>query len=266
MIAFTVTMPSYTMDRLVDLGRDGNLTRAGSLHRVRGLRLLSGLIFLTGLALGFTSAQPLVGWVALLFPLSVALYTAPWIAWLIPALGRRGIRRIKDIPYAKAVYVPACLSGLVVIAALLAPPSTAMREVLAALFIFITTFVGGIACDLRDIPEDARNGVHTVPVRFGAARALRFIQGVNLATVAIPLLGVATGVLLPPAFALALYPLPVALYLHRMGRPGADLAFYGDVGRWRHLGFESCRCSMGGSSSSISPIWCCTSAAAGCSG
>jgi 4-hydroxybenzoate polyprenyltransferase len=228
-IAFTVTMSSYTLDRLIDLARDGNIARANSLRGLRGLRLLNGLAFLSALALGFTSEQPLVGVVTLLFPLSVALYSAHWIPWLIPALGRQNIRRIKDIPYAKAVYVPACWSGVVALAALLEPRSTPLRGMMAALFVFATTFVAATACDLRDIQEDARRGVRTIPARFGATRAMWLLQAVNLATVAIPLLGVAAGVLPRPALALALYPLPVALYLHRMGSPGADLTFYSDV-------------------------------------
>lgn len=229
LVAFAATLLSYWIDRRVDRARDGHALRSATLAGVRGVMAVFLGLFALAVALAVIQVGPAAGVVLLGIPLAVVLYAVPWLDRLAPPLRRRGIRRVKDIPLAKAFYVAACWLVLVPLAALFTGRALDWGLVPVALAMFGFLFVNVVACDLRDIAADRAAGVVTFPVLLGPARTVRALRWFNALWVVALGVALVAGVLPCAAVALALQAAIVDRCLVRVAEPGADLTFYGDV-------------------------------------
>lgn len=185
-----VAAGSYGIDRIVDRARAGKTRRAWVASAGAAVCL----------ALGFGMALPRAGLllasVTWLFPLAVAAYCMPWLG-VVPALRRRGIRRVKDVPYTKNLYTAGCLALCVTWAAAL---SGASGLALGAVFsiTLLGVIVNVVACDLGDVEDDRRDGVPTFAVRFGRAATARGLRWAIRAWVGLLVLGAAIGLFAAP--------------------------------------------------------------------
>jgi 4-hydroxybenzoate polyprenyltransferase len=228
-MAFCVSTSSYAVDRIADLRRDTHLERTRALQQLRGFGPVSLLLFGVAVVLGLTSERPLSGVLTLVFPLSVALYSLPWMRPLSDRFGYAGVRRIKDVPLAKAFYVPACWTLLVLWAAPFFPAARPPQILFAMVFLFPSLFITAAACDLRDERADRDAGILTFPVLLGRRRTIAMLSSVQVASMAIFSLLAVVGLVPSVAAILALSGVPVLLCLGRLARPDANLVIYGDV-------------------------------------
>ncbi len=152
-----LTYASYAIDRLVDEGDAGRPTRAW-------LVCSASLAFAASFAVATWLAGPATAALAGMFPLAVAAYCVPW-------LGRRGIRRVKDIPWTKNLYTAACvaLAGLWAAQVSGAAPG---QLGCVALILLVQEFVNTAASDLADLDDDRRRGVPTLVLRWGRGPTL----------------------------------------------------------------------------------------------
>lgn len=90
-------------------------------------------------------------------------------------------RRIKDIPWMKCFFVPGmwavttCLIPSLVTQSL---PSVALLSF--GIYIYLRTFAGGTASDIRDINSDRAAGVITIPAALGIGPTITLMQIVNV--------------------------------------------------------------------------------------
>lgn len=229
LVGFAVTLSSYGIDRAVDRARDGHTLRSATLERVRGLPVVWLVLFALAVVLAVREAGLAAGAILLGMPLTVVLYVMPWLGRRAPPRARPAIRRVKDIPLAKAFYVAACWVLFVPLAALFAGRPLDLRLLPAAACVFCFLFVNVVACDLRDLAADRAAGVITFPVLLGPARTVRALRAVNGLYALAVLLGLGLGALPGAGWGLALQAWLVDRCLVRVGTAGADVPFYCDV-------------------------------------
>ncbi len=179
-LAFVVTTFCYAIDRAVDPDPGSRRERwpvvaAGSGWLAIGVAMV---------ALGYASAVLH----SLIFPLSVLAYACPWMALRI---GGRTLRRVKDVPFTKPLYVAFMWAQLAVSAALFAPTAPALLLLAITAWIFLKATVNAAACDLDDVDDDQRRGVKSWPILFGrrnTVRALHLLNGASAVLVLVPVL------------------------------------------------------------------------------
>lgn len=176
--AFACIFFVYNLDHIVGGGEDKG--RTGRVTFVRRFRYPLSIA---------TIAVPLayVGLALALEPQSL-LYGLPSVAgvfiYSLPALPLGRYRRIKDIPLAKNVYVPALWTTLLVFSEpwRSSDPLWTTWIALAALFIFARIFVGVLANDLRDAHGDAAAGLVTLTHVLGPLTVIRLGDAINVAS------------------------------------------------------------------------------------
>jgi 4-hydroxybenzoate polyprenyltransferase len=218
-MVLAVTYASYAVDRLFDRWVD-----SGADPLRAPLARAALLAFVAAASLAYWLGGPAIAAATLFFPLSVAAYCVPWLD-RVPALARRGIRRVKDIPYTKNVYTAFCVA----LAALWAGIATGLRGALAlgavALCAFLQDLVNTAACDLGDVEADRANGVPTLAVLFGKAPMARALTTLSHVWAALLVLGALSGVLTRSALFAALGTLLVRAYLARLARDDSSAQF-----------------------------------------
>jgi 4-hydroxybenzoate polyprenyltransferase len=176
--SFALVLPSYGIDRLADMGNSDAIAypeRAAFYRRFRK-PLLFCYLALGLAALGLAAS---IGWWAVAyvsgFPLSVVLYAVPFLP--------RGfrIRRFKDIPLGKNVYLSLCWAALVPMACLwIGVPLTSASLALCA-YVFALVAFGATVCDLKDEHGDRDAGIQTLPTVLGRRGTLRLLRRFNAA-------------------------------------------------------------------------------------
>ncbi len=213
----------YNFDRLADrTPADGETS-----PRRRALLQRRARIVATALA----AAAGFVVAVCLAMRGAYALWTLAFpiagVAYVLPLLGGR---RLKDIPYLKSVYVPACWC-LFVAQAVAAGDGVWTTSTLAfAGFTFARIFVSAYLGDLRDLEQDATTGVRTLAVALGRERSVRFLYAWQALT-AVAWLGVVALGGVPAAAVLLLVPSALAVvgfrvWLSRPADPELVLELY----------------------------------------
>lgn len=228
-VAFAATLSSYGIDRLVDRARDEHALRSAVMGRGPGLPAICFGLFAVAVALAAFAAGPAAAAILVGMPLTVALYVAPWLDRIAPGLGRRGIRRIKDIPLIKAFYVTGCWLLFVPLAALFADHPLDLRLLPTVAGIIGFVFVDAVACDLRDIAADRAARVLTFPVLLGPARTVRMLRRINAIWALAVVVGCLTGALPAAMWTLTIQGWLVDRCLVRVGGVGADVTYYCDV-------------------------------------
>jgi 4-hydroxybenzoate polyprenyltransferase len=196
--AFTATFAVYNFDRIADTtARDGSTSpqRDALLRRIRTPLIVAvAVAALVTLALAFASTWTGAMW-TLALPLGGVLYVLPVFAG----------HRLKDIPYLKSVYVPACWSTFVGQAVSLGGLATDATICVFALFVFLRMVASCGIGDIRDLELDRAAGVRTFAVALGHSGARWVIE----ATHALSLVGIilaATFGLVPPGAACLVVP------------------------------------------------------------
>ncbi len=176
--AFASAFAVYNFDRLADkTAEDSNSSpqRAALLRRFR--TTVVGAVWVACLVmLGVAISSGFVGtlWV-LAFPLGGLLYVVPLLAG----------KRLKDIPYLKSVYVPACWCTFIGQAASLGAIEIGSELAVFTAFFFLRAFASAAAGDIRDIEADRAAGVRTFVVALGRERGAHVIDAVHAASVAL---------------------------------------------------------------------------------
>ncbi len=186
--AFASAFAVYNLDRVADTTvGDGSTSprRAALVQRFRG-PLWGAVAIAAGLTVVVAARS---GWVAslwiLAFPLAGVLYVTPLI----------GGRRLKDIPYIKSFYVPACWCTFIGLAASMSAQRFDGTIVAFAVFFYLRMFVSAGLGDIRDAHLDAATGVRTFAVALGRARASRVIAAAHAASIGGVALAAVVGVL-----------------------------------------------------------------------
>lgn len=176
----------YNFDRIADDSpAEGRSTpqRHAFVMRVRTLlRISIPICLVAAVALAWSR-----GWAPLLWAVA---FPGLGVAYTLP-LGRG--RRLKDIPYFKAFYVPAVWLVLVGLGASLAGAAMSRAVVAFAGFFFLRMFASAYLGDIRDARDDADAGVMTPAQRLGVAGSHRLLHVVHGASAAFVVLMVAAG-------------------------------------------------------------------------
>ena len=173
-LAFLTVFVIYNFDHLRDSrGFDQASTPERARYMIRYERLFRTLIALSG-----------AGYVALAAafrPMALAIgafYVASGSMYVIPFLPGKRIRRLKDIPFFKNVYVPACWLILILYS------ETDLRDYGTALllgvgFLFIRLLISATTGDIRDLQGDIAAKLKTIATALGRKKALRLLQALN---------------------------------------------------------------------------------------
>jgi 4-hydroxybenzoate polyprenyltransferase len=121
------------------------------------------------------------GWLVFLttiaFPLSSVLYVVPFLPF-------RKIKRIKEIPGLKSIYVSSCWSILVLLAvAIQNEPVEVLPVVFLMVFVFIRSVVGGLLGDIRDMEGDEAANVRSLPAIMGKKNCLMLLEILHVCSV-----------------------------------------------------------------------------------
>lgn len=217
-----VSFASYAIDRVVDRTRE-----AGHFRGQTALIASSLGMFCASVVIALLRAGPWLAACAAVFPITVLGYCVPWL-WRFAALERRGIRRIKDIPYAKNLYTAFCIALSAVWAGAISGAVDVTRLILAAAVVFMMMLINTAACDLGDVEDDIRNGVPTLGVKFGREKTARMLLALAYAWAALLVGLTAAGAFPPCAIVGAATVLPTDAYLRRLTR-GGDVKLFADV-------------------------------------
>lgn len=175
--AFTAAFAVYNFDRIADATEGDGTTspqRAALVRRARGPIIVTvavACVVTVGIAVVSGWAGAL--WV-LAFPLGGVLYVAPVFAG----------RRLKDVPYLKSAYVPACWCTFVGQAAYLGAIELDAGLVAFTAFYFLRAFASGALGDLRDVEVDRAAGTRTFAVALGARRARWVVEAAHALSIA----------------------------------------------------------------------------------
>ena len=91
-------------------------------------------------------------------------------------------RRLKDIPYFKSIYAPACWALFVGIAVGVGALAVNSAILCFAAFVFARTFIACYVGDLRDVDVDATAGVRTIAVGLGRRRSILLLELLHVLT------------------------------------------------------------------------------------
>lgn len=227
---FLVFFSIYTFDRVAAEPEADAVTNPerASFARRHSRTLLTLAFAAYAIALGLSFSGGLRRVLTMVLPVvALLLYSFP----VIPReLARRwGFRRLKEIFGVKNAVVGATFATTLTLAPL--PPEGAPTPgLLAALwvFIFVRFFINTVVFDMRDEVGDRQQGVRTLPVVLGRARARQVLHALNLSLGAFLLAPVLLG-WGPAAFAALGVSIPFsAWYLMKTARPG-PLHFLCDV-------------------------------------
>lgn len=215
---FSTTVFCYGIDRYVDQD-------VGSAHSItRGFLLGSGACFVALSVAMFLAGRPWVGVLLLASPLSALAYASPWLGRL---LGRGSqLRRIKDVPLFKSVYLAAYFSLLVPMTAYYVGGIPTATILAMMLFIFERMLQAAVACDFKDIESDRASGVITLPVYLGFARAHTALQILGAASFLLVLVAVQAGWMYPGVRWMGLQYIGLSVCLYKMSRAPADAGLY----------------------------------------
>ncbi len=215
-----IAYASYSVDRIVDRVRAGRSPGASLLGSA-----FASFCFASGTAYVLSGAAAAL--CALVFPLSVAAYCLPWLGFS-GALERRGIRRVKDIPFTKNAYTSLCVTGCAVWATWASGTHDARSLLAVAFAAFTPVLVNTAACDIGDVEDDVRDGVPTFAVRFGRRATAYGLRVLNCSWALWLTLGAVFGLYAPCAIAAAAGAILVDSHLRVLSRPApaivADLA------------------------------------------
>jgi 4-hydroxybenzoate polyprenyltransferase len=232
LMAFCLTVSSYAIDRVADCDGADRITngeRVQRLQRSRWFRGGAAALFAFAVVIGLSSPAPIAGLYIFLFPLSVALYGLPWLGF-VPWLARRGIRRIKDIPYAKNFYTSACLAAMVPFSALLIPAPGAGRIAAAYAYVFVMMIINTVACDIKDVEADRLTGVRTIAGALGLDRTVALLHLINNGSAVLLVVLIGAGALPRTCVWVSLNAMGHAICLERMRSRGADMRPISEVG------------------------------------
>jgi 4-hydroxybenzoate polyprenyltransferase len=152
----------YLVDRLVDapedaVARDTNCS--AFVRQRRRLFLAMAVVACAALAALFALRPVLL----IAFAAGTALCLGHFLR--LPGLGKR----IKDLPFAKAFHMPVASTAMILLY-LGDGPGWSFHE-LGYLWVQFTTFHVGVAVyDLKDLTDDARAGIRTLPLALGVKR------------------------------------------------------------------------------------------------
>lgn len=204
--AFASAFAVYNFDRIADrTANDGSSSpqRAALMRRHRTLIIAAVcLACLTMVGVAVSSGVAGSFWV-LAFPIGGVLYVLPLVAG----------KRLKDIPYLKSLYVPACWCTFVGLAASLGGLEVGSALLVFTAFFFLRAFVSAAVGDIRDVEADRAAGVHTFVVALGRKRGAQVIDAAHASSIALLVvaasLGLApvgiTALVIPSMFGYACY-------------------------------------------------------------
>ena len=217
-----VAVGSYAIDHMVDEDET-----AGARRWASGSGIAALLLLVTAALIAYARGGAGAAAITIVFPLSVAAYCMPWLG-VIPALRRRGIARVKDIPYAKNAYTALCVAGAAVWAATTVGVHDARVLGAQGLAMSLSAFVNTAACDLGDVDADRRDGVPTLAVRHGRCRASRILLVIAVCWAVVGAAGTWGGLFAPAGWLIASCVVVVTAVLARLGS-GANVTLLADV-------------------------------------
>ncbi len=179
-IPFAATQLVYNLDRFAEHTEADQLSnpeRTAFVQKYRKVYIFLLAFSLLVLVVSALSYGLEVLATALFFPISAVLY-------VLPILPFKKIRRVKEIPGFKTVYVPLCWAVLIFLAMVIQQrPFVWYWAVFFFLFVFIRLFVGGFLGDIRDLKGDEATGVKTMAVLMGKKSSLIFLEAMHLLSV-----------------------------------------------------------------------------------
>ncbi|MFW6004264.1 MAG: UbiA family prenyltransferase [Halodesulfurarchaeum sp.] len=221
-----VTFGVYVGDRISDVSDEPTATSARSEFMRRHRTLLSiGSALAYGLAIAIAAFGG---------PLALAITLIPGAAWIVYAsdlfdgLGS-SLSRLKRVVILNSTIVGVAW-GIAIVFLPISFAGAAIGPIAVVLFAYFTLdiFVGTEIPNLRDIEDDAENGVKTLPLSFGITRTRHVIYTINVLIVGVLLYAFTTELLSLAFLGAALVGRAYAVVLH---------GFVGRTDRYRLLEF-----------------------------
>lgn len=229
-VVFLVFYAIYTLDRATDAGADARTHPERTTFTARNARLMGAsamAAYGAAIMLAGTRGMAAVG-VAFLPLAAVGLYSFRFLPRRVAS--RVGFARLKEVLVVKNLVVATTLAGTATLLPLAASPAAAAQASVATMgcFLFGRWWINSLVFDLRDEPGDRANGLRTVPVVLGRARAFKVLHGGNAALAVTILVPTMVGVVQPAFGLMTASSVYTWGYLRAMER-GGDEHFLCDV-------------------------------------
>jgi 4-hydroxybenzoate polyprenyltransferase len=194
LVGCCISYASYMLDHVADVGRFTDELRSARVRTVTKSRL-SHVLAPAAFTLASLVTLHVAGLAALAlllgFPLAVALHGTPLLGVLTG--GRLGVRRIKDIPFAKAFHTALVLGLIVPFSAFFLHVHAPALTAGLTLFEVLRNFSNTVACDFKDLERDHAEGVRTIPMALGIPATTRLLLAVDASSIALLIVGVTVG-------------------------------------------------------------------------
>lgn len=135
-------------------------------------------------------------------------------------------KMIGRVPGLKGVFVAACWSTAIIFLILYYEQPFTWAVLFLIIFTFLRWFVNTTVCDVKDMEDDRRKGIITLPITIGLEKLIVCLKVITLVS-ALPLLVGVYLKLLPPLAGWLLFTVPYSFYyLHRINRNKNDSFTY----------------------------------------
>ncbi len=135
-------------------------------------------------------------------------------------------KMIGRVPGLKGVFVAACWSTAIIFLILYYERPFTWAVLLLIIFTFLRWFVNTTVCDVKDMEDDRRKGIITLPIFIGLEKLIVCLKVITLVS-ALPILVGVYLKLLPPLAGWLLFTVPYSFYyLHRINRNKNDSFTY----------------------------------------
>jgi 4-hydroxybenzoate polyprenyltransferase len=180
-IVFTITMGCYSLDRLLDVRSNvGKKRENKSLKKLESfMKPFIFIILIIGLILAFQHSL-IFGSLILLAPVSILTYSYNFGNTLVP---------IKTIPYSKDIIIALGWTVLIFVVILYYDLPISSSIILFSLAMFGKFYVMAALYDFKDIQDDSKRGIATLPNTLGERKTKMILHTINsIATITILIL------------------------------------------------------------------------------
>ena len=192
-IVFTITMGSYTLDRLVDAKKErGNITDKNRYFIIyfNLISLFTGFLLFVGIFLAFGRSL-VFGAMAMLAPIIVYIYSYEI---------KDNTLSIKKLHYTKDLVIAAGWSALILVVVVYYNLTITLALLAFSLGIFGKFYVMGALYDFKDVDSDLENGILTLPNTLSERGAKNVLYVINTLSTIWLLLLIYYGLISPLGF------------------------------------------------------------------
>jgi len=221
-VVCTFSSAVYHFNRKTDLEEDliNEPEKIAFLRKTKFLDILYPILFI--LVVVITAIYNIYASLMILVaPVLGFLYYSKWIP---KSLAKRiGARRIKELPYAKSLFISGSWSLFVILTAVYYSIPITSTVLLIYFFVFLRFFINTVVYDMKDVVGDKKVGIRTLPVLFGITRTVNFLMLLNVIAAVYLFVCIQYEIVPTLAHGLNLITIYVFYYLLKARQKGVDI-------------------------------------------